>query len=98
MPTPASALTLTSTPRPLEEVVEQSAQDELVLVLPRKGKVKVLNPVGAFVWKRMDGNRTLQTIAEMLSQEYEVTPAQAAQDVLDFAASLLERGLITVAE
>ncbi len=98
MPTPVSALTLASTPRPLKEVIAQSAQDELVLVLPLEGKVKVLNPVGAFVWKRMDGNRTLQSIAEMLCREYEVTFAQAAQDVLDFAASLLERGLITLAE
>ena len=96
MPTPASALTLASVPRPSPGVIAQNAQEELVLVLPQEGKVKVLNPVGAFVWKHIDGKRTLQSIADMLCREYEVSPSQAAQDVLDFAASLLERGLIAV--
>ena len=96
MPTPTADLTLASAPRPSREVIAQNVQEELVLVLPQEGKVKVLNPVGAFVWERLDGSRTLQSVADMLCREYAVSPAQAAQDVLDFAASLLERGLIAV--
>ncbi len=96
MPTPTTDLTLASAPRPSPGVIAQKTQEELVLVLPQEGKVKVLNAVGAFVWKRIDGSHTLQSIADMLCREYEVSPSQAAQDVLDFAASLLERGLIAV--
>ncbi|GAB4530481.1 MAG: hypothetical protein Fur0018_17800 [Anaerolineales bacterium] len=89
-------LTPTSRPAPHPQVILQESGEEAVLILPAQGKVKVLNSTGAFIWKKLDGTHTLEEIAQALSQEYEVSPAEALQDVLAFTATLLERGLVTV--
>ncbi len=90
------ALTQESRPQSLSEVVLQAAEDELVLVLPAEGQVKVLNSTGAFIWQRLDGRSSLQEIADALSGEFAIDPESALQDVLAFTRSLLERGLITI--
>jgi len=89
-------LTHESCPQSLSDVVLQTAEDELVLVLPAEGQVKVLNSTGAFIWKRLDGRSSLKEIAAALSGEFAVDADSALQDVLAFTRSLLERGLVTL--
>ncbi len=91
-----TALTQESRPQGLDEVVLQAAGDELVLVLPAQGQVKVLNSTGAFIWKRLDGRRSLREIAAALSGEFAIDAENALQDVLAFTRALLERGLVTI--
>lgn len=73
---------------PMPGVVARILPNEAVLVLPLQGKVEVLNAVGARIWQLLDGNRSLQEIASMLSVEYDVTLTQAEQDVAEFLEHL----------
>jgi len=56
-----------------------------------------LNPVGSRVWELIDGARTLDEIAAMISREFDVTPEVAAGDVRAFVEALLAKGLVTQA-
>jgi coenzyme PQQ biosynthesis protein PqqD len=67
---------------------------EAVLVHPGKGEVKVLNELGAEVWKRLDGSRTVDEIVDELIQVYAVGRDQLETDVVRFLDSLHERGLV----
>ena len=79
-------------PRP--GVVGQVIDGEAVLVLPERGEVKVLNPVGARIWQLAGGRRTLGDIVDIICAEYTVEPAQAQADVLEFAAELERKGVV----
>ncbi len=91
---PLQTLTPTSRPAHHPQVILQESGEEAVLILPAQGKVKVLNATGTFIWEKLDGTRTLEEIAQALSQVYDVPPTEALQDVLAFVAALAERGLV----
>jgi hypothetical protein len=79
---------------PLPGVVGQVIEGEAVLVLPERGEVKVLNPVGARIWQLADGRRTLGDIVAVICAEYAVESAPAQADVLEFAAELERKGVV----
>lgn len=75
-------------------IVTRESGDELVVVLPEKGKFLVLNATGARVLHLSDGMRTLREIADALVAEFDVDRAQVEADVLRFAQLLVERGVL----
>jgi hypothetical protein len=85
---------LDAIPCQVEGVIGRIVDDEAVLVLPMKGKVKVLNEVGAFIWSQVDGVNTVQSISELISSEYKVDQREAEEDTLSFLIDLEERGVI----
>jgi hypothetical protein len=87
-------MNLTLRMEPLPGVVGQVIEGEAVLVLPERGEVKVLNPVGARIWQLAAGRRTLGDIVAVICAEYVVEPAQARADVLEFAAELERKGVV----
>lgn len=91
-----SRLTLDSIPSHSPDVVERVVRGEAILVLAEQSKLKVLNDLGTRIWELVDGQQSVRQIADRLCQEYEVDPAQAEGDTLDFLAELLGRGLLDV--
>lgn len=87
-------LTLEMIPLPNPQVVGRVLDGEAVLVLPRLGKVKVLNEVGARIWQLCDGSRTIQQIADVIQSEYQADQAEAAADTLAFIADLSSQGVV----
>jgi glycerol-3-phosphate O-acyltransferase len=81
---------------PASSAIGRTIDDEAVLVLPEQGQVKVLNEVGARIWALADGTRTVRDIVDTICTEYEVEPAQAEADTLDFVARLVERGMVSL--
>jgi len=69
---------------------------EAVIVFPESGQVKVLNQVGARIWSLMDGSRTVQNIAEVICDEYQVEKEHAEADVLEFTEKLEKTGVVTL--
>lgn len=53
-----------------------------------------LNDVGAFLWEQLQTEQTPQTLAEALTNTYDVSETQAAADIEKFLASLRENGLL----
>ena len=78
-----------------DNVVSRKIVDELILVPIRKSVAEMetlytLNEVGARVYELIDGERALGEIAEVIVNEFEVTPERAQSDVREFIDQLLQ--------
>jgi hypothetical protein len=82
-----------------EEIVSREIAGETILV-PIRGKLVDLqrifsvNPVGAHIWKGLDGATTLAEIRDSVVDAFEVERDQADADIQEFVAELLEAELI----
>ena len=83
-------------PRPSPGAVWREVEGEAVVVLPGKGQYKVLNQVGARVWKLADGTRTVRQLAEAICAEYDVAAEVALRDVRAFIEALVTKGALAV--
>ena len=70
--------------------------DEVVLVLPGRGEIKVLNEVGGLIWDMLDGEQTIAAITRRIVDEYTIDVAQAELDVINFVDDLLTRQLVVL--
>lgn len=89
-------ITLDKIPRRNPAVASQVMDGEAVLVHPQKGKVKVLNAVGAQIWQALDGRRPVSEVAAAICKAYGIPTAQAETDTLAFLESLLSHELIAI--
>jgi len=85
---------LDTIPQPNPDIVCKIVEHEAVLVLPEIGKVKVLNDVGAVIWQLVDGSRTLQEIAVILYETFDVNLEKAETDTINFITELSDRQLV----
>ncbi len=90
-------LTVDSIPSYSASAIGRVLDKEAVVVVPARGKVNVLNEVGARVWSLCDGKHTIRAIAAVICREYAVDEAQAEEDVLEFVQDLVTRGMLVVA-
>ncbi len=84
---------------PSENFVHRVVADEAILVpiastVGDLDSIFSLNPVGAFIWERIDGRNSLSAICGMLVAEFEVTPRQARDDLDRFIEELRAIGAV----
>ncbi len=82
-----------------ENVVGRRIADEYVLVpIVRSGadldSIYHLNRVGAFIWERLDGRTQGGEIVQAVTEEFDVSEAQAAKEYREFLAQLESIGVI----
>jgi pyrroloquinoline quinone biosynthesis protein D len=70
----------------------EDASGEGVLILLCAGVMHQLNLLGAEIWKRCDGERTVEAIAAELSEVFDAEPYEIAADVRDFIAEMKRLG------
>lgn len=75
-------------------IIGRLMDGEAVLVDPARGKVRVLNAVGAAIWELVDGRRDVAALAQAVAAEYDVSLAQAQADVAAFCEDLVGRGVL----
>ena len=74
-----------------------------VLLVPVRGKLAqlqrifVLNPVGAYIWGQLDGERDLARIRQGLIDSFEVGAEEAETDLFEYLGALEDAGLISEA-
>lgn len=93
-------MTKKSQRRPLHDAGTASRvfSGEAVVISPAENTVRMFNTIGSRIWELADGSRTLEEIAGVLVQEYEVTAEIAAESVERFVEELVGKGLITFVE
>lgn len=80
-------------------VVTRHIAGETILV-PMKNRLAdllclfVLNPVGEFIWERLDGKTSLADVADQVAEAFEVDPAQARRDCEEFLQQLIQADLV----
>ncbi|MDD5467598.1 MAG: PqqD family protein [Anaerolineales bacterium] len=75
---------------------DKTAQAEVILVLPEKGQVKVLNELGARIWELIDGENRVRDLVARITGEYAVDEQEARRDILAFLSELRTKGIITI--
>jgi SynChlorMet cassette protein ScmD len=73
-------------------VLREEFDDWAVLFDPDSGVACGVNPVGVFVWKRLDGSHTEWDILQELKENCENVPENAADHIADFVQDLVLRG------
>jgi hypothetical protein len=85
---------------PSEDLVCREIEGELIIVPLVAGmgdmedELFTLNETGRAIWKRLDGKKSLKTVAAELSAEYEAPPGEIEKDVIGLAKELLKRKMI----
>ena len=91
-------ISLENVPTQNPAVVGRIVSDEAVIVLPKKGQVKVLNEVGARIWSLVNGVRKVKEIAAIINIEFAVSEEEARNDTCVFLSQLADREIITFSE
>ncbi len=71
---------------------------EAVIICPDDSTLNTLNAVGTLIWQAADGKTPLSAIVARISEEFDVEPKQAEQDLAAFIEKLCQRGLLMVSE
>lgn len=66
-----------------------------VVISPTEGIVRMLNPTATRIWQLADGNRSVEEIAVVLSNEYDIEQEHVLQSTLKFLTELTKINLIT---
>jgi SynChlorMet cassette protein ScmD len=74
-------------------VLREEFDDWAVLFDPDSGNAFGLNPVGVFIWKRLDGQHTIQDILKELHENCVGVPDEAEEHLRNLVQDLVERGL-----
>jgi SynChlorMet cassette protein ScmD len=73
-------------------VLREEFDDWAILFDPDSGDGFGLNPVGVFIWKRLDGEHTEKAIFIEIMEHFDNVPEDAEAHLRDFIESLLQRG------
>lgn len=75
-------------------VFREEFDDWAILFDPDANETFGLNPISAFVWNKLDGKHTKESILQSLQSECDELPQDAPQHIDNFLADLEKRGLI----
>ena len=75
-------------------VLSRRVGDETVLLDLESGIYFGLDGVGKRIWETICEGKSLSEAVSFIVNEYDVGKEQAADDVITFAADLVERGLL----
>ena len=77
-----------------EDFVYRKIENETILV-PIKDNVGDmsciynLNEVGAFIWEHLDGEKTVDDLKNMVTEEFDVSGSEAEKDLYEFVGDLI---------
>ena len=88
---------MTRTDRPIANptvVLREEFDDWAILFNPDTAAAVGINPVGVAVWKRMDGERSVDEIVLEIKTRFEDTPEAAVEEITAFVDKLAEQGYV----
>jgi SynChlorMet cassette protein ScmD len=75
-------------------VLREEFDDWAILFDPDSGDAFGLNPIGVHIWKRLDGNHSVNDILKDLQEGFEDVPYEAEGDLQEFIEDLVQQGLV----
>lgn len=73
-------------------VFREEFDDWAILLDPDSGKAFGVNPVGALIWKQLDGKHTLKEIEVSIKEQFSDVPEDLESHLMDFIKELFENG------
>ena len=75
-------------------VLREEADNYALLYSPDTGGTYVINPVGVFICRMLDGTHTVTKIAEAVIKNFADVPDRAKEDIREFINALLNAGFL----
>ena len=78
-----------------KEFVYRKIENETIFV-PIKNNVGdmsciyTVNKMGSFIWENLDGQKTLDDILSMITEEFDISAYEAEEDLIEFVSQLKE--------
>lgn len=69
-------------------------EGDALILHPEAGTLHRLNGTGTRAWELLDGSRSLDTVAAALADEYEVSEADAIEQLAELGGELIAAGLV----
>jgi len=85
-------------PKPHPQTAGRVIDGEAVLILADSSEVNVLNQVGSRIFELSNGTNSIEDIARLIANEYEVTTEQADSDVREFILQLVDQKVVILEE
>src|SRR6186713_2095714 len=79
------------------DVIGAELQDSIVLLQTRSWTYLELNETGIEIWKQLEKPRSLASLIEALTKEFEVDETRCRGDIESFMADLTRRDFIRIA-
>lgn len=70
-------------------------EGSMLLVDCKSSDYRLLNSTGSFLWKQIDGKRSLADLAQLLTEEFEVSMEQALKDSETFLNVMEEKKAVS---
>lgn len=95
-------ITVDSVLKKSESIIFRKIEDEYILVPMLASAAEVehifnLNQVGAAVWEKIDGVKSVGAIVAELSDEFDAAPAQIESEVVEFLNDIADAKIIDAA-
>ena len=71
----------------------QKVVDEMVILEPQTGDYFTLNSIGALMLEQLQAGLSAEQVAQIISDEYDVSAQQVAQDLAELLGNLEQAGL-----
>ncbi len=75
-----------------EIIFREEFDDWAILFDPDSGKAFGLNPVGALIWKCLDGKQSLDALEEKIKESFSDIPEDMESHLKDFLKDLVDKG------
>ena len=80
------------------DVLFTSMGEDAVLLHVQRGDYYSLNKVGARLWHLADGSKTIEDLAALLTEEFEISQEQAEEDIIELVEQFVKEDLVKVVE
>ena len=87
---------------PSDDVVAREIEGDMIIVPLVAGigdaddELYTLNETGKAIWKKLDGQRSLENISAELTDEFSSPAEEIKADVQGFAVEMVRRGILTI--
>ena len=85
-------------PKPHPQTAGRVIDGEAVLILADSSEINVLNQVGSRVFELSDGQTSVAEIAQIITEEFDVSLEQAQKDVTEFLQELVKQNIMLLEE
>jgi hypothetical protein len=79
-----------------DAILKEEADNWGILYKPEKDLSFTINPVGAFIWKRLNTGCSVRDLIDKVKETFINVPEAVENDVVELIERLLEKELVTV--
>ena len=89
---------LQAIPRMNPDFTVRDVGEEMIFISSKGDMLHTLDSVGAFIWRNVDGKRSVKDILHILLESYDVVVAIAEKDLLRFFDELEQKNIVQMSE